>query len=343
MADTNITWNGTPIDDIERNSLSLDRINENGTIREMVDTINANFLNIAKHGGGPAGMDGSDGSNGADGANVEYIYALCDEMNPDVQYPTDRNQIKTLFDSVKSSGSHPYKGVTWFDNARPISPDYKNEYVWSRIKRGTGLSDWYYASEPVLWSHWGETGKDGDGVEYIFFIQSAENFSDSEEEWNNRWSFLSSPDTSDDILIKKVVYSMDDFYPNASWFNQDTNKKDVREILKNKYNKTFTDDDWNTAWTGVSTSFNWGWRDNPGDVTPSLKYQYVSIRKTKNSPEDLKGKDWGAFSYPKLWSKYAIIKFKSIAFAATTFDIDLSGCTVTGGDFSNPLPTLTKN
>ena len=97
MADTNITWNGTPIDDIERDSLSLNRINENGTIREMVDTINANFLNIAKHGGGPAGIDGSNGSNGADGANVEYIYALCDEMNPDVQYPTDRNQIKILF------------------------------------------------------------------------------------------------------------------------------------------------------------------------------------------------------------------------------------------------------
>ena len=671
MADTNITWNGTPIDDIERNSLSLDRINENGTIREMVDTINANFLNIAMHGGGPAGIDGADGANGVDGTNVEYIYVLCDEMKPGVQYPTDAKKIKNLFNLVKSAGSHPYKEggvtVTWFDNAQPISPEQKNEYVWSRIKRGTGLTEWYYASEPVLWSHWGETGKDGDGVEYIFlvssneltsialntsllkienmddfqkaifniddfypgkkwfnsgenkqkartaiskkgleisdstfdtrweeyfkfcddtyswtdeptgtgpsvlyeyvsirksttdengvqtwgdfstpalwsnynlptktaiiycnlkedvtpelptggwvdmstgklvtnkpgyeltpdywkdtnddieenkitwmctgvfnhtgenaywsspvritgkdgksgedgtfiefiyalttygkqpdypniinkekldklfddvensttspkystygstkwydraqsisidnpveymaqrskkpdekewtytdpiiwshwgedgtdgdgveyifFIQSAENFSDSEEEWDNRWSFLSSSDTSDDILIKKVVYSMDDFYPNASWFDQDTNKNNVREILKNKYNKTFTDDDWNTAWTGVSTSFNWDWRDNPGDVTPSLKYQYVSIRKTKNSPEDLKGKDWGAFSYPKLWSKYAIIKFKSIAFAATTFDTDLRGCTVTGGDFLNPIPNLTK-
>ena len=667
MADTNITWNGTPIDNIERNSLSLKRINENGTIMEMVDTINANFQNIAKHGGGPAGIDGADGADGVDGTNVEYIYVLCDEMNSDVQYPTDSYERAYLFDSVKSAGSYKYKGVTWFDNAQPISPEHKNEYVWSRIKRGTGLTEWYYTSEPVLWSHWGETGKDGDGVEYIFlassneltsialntsllkienmddfqkvifniddfypgkkwfnsgenkqkvrlaiskkgleisdstfdtrweeyfkfcddtyswtdeptgtgpsvlyeyvsirksttdkngvqtwgnfstpalwsnynlptktaiiycnlkedvtpelptggwvdmstgklvtnkpgyeltpdywkdtnddieenkitwmctgvfnhtgenaywsspvritgsngkngedgawiefiytlttygkqpdypsitnkeeldklfdeveksdespkystwgsskwydraqsisidnpveymaqrskkpdekewtytepiiwshwgedgtdgdgveyifFIQSAENFSDSEEEWNNRWSFLSSSDTSDDILIKKAVYSMDEFYPNASWFNQDLNKNNVREILKNKYNKTFTDDDWNTAWTGVSTSFNWDWRDNPGDVTPSLKYQYVSIRKTKNNPEDSKGKEWGVFSYPKLWSKYAIIKFKSIAFAATTFDTDLSGCTVTGGDFSNPIPNLTK-
>ena len=330
--------------EIVRDSLKLDRINENGTIREMINNINTNFLNIAMHGGGPAGIDGIDGANGVDGANVEYIYALCDEMNQGVQYPTDADKIANIFNSLKSTGSYTDEesGVTWFDNAQPISPEHKNEYVWSRIKRGTGLSEWYYA-KPVLWAHWGETGKDGDGVEYIFFLQSTENFLDSEEEWNNRWSFLSSPDTSDDILIKKVVYSMDDFYPNTSWFNQDLNKNNVREILKNKYNKTFTDDDWNTIWTGVSTSFNWDWRDNPGDVTPSLKYQYVSIRKTKNNPEDSKGKDWGVFSYPKLWSKYAIIKFKSIAFAATTFDTDLRGCTVSGGDFSNPIPNLTKN
>ena len=70
MADTNITWNGTPIDNIERNSLSLARINEDSTIWDMVETINANFKNIAKHGGGPAGIDGEDGANGADGSNV---------------------------------------------------------------------------------------------------------------------------------------------------------------------------------------------------------------------------------------------------------------------------------
>ena len=143
MANTNIKWNGTPIDNIERDSLSLNRINENGTIREMVDTINANFLNIAKHGGGPAGMDGSDGSNGADGANVEYIYALCDEMNPGVQYPTDTGKIVKLFNSVKSAESYTSEeGVTWFDHAQPISPEHKNEYVWTRIKRGIGLTDW---------------------------------------------------------------------------------------------------------------------------------------------------------------------------------------------------------
>ena len=211
MADTNITWNGTPIDDIERDSLSLNRINENGTIREMVDTINANFLNIAKHGGGPAGIDGADGANGVDGANVEYIYALCDEMNSDVQYPTDSYERAYLFDSIKSAGSYTYKGVTWFDNAQPISPEHKNEYVWSRIKRGTGLTEWYYASEPVLWSHWGETGKDGDGVEYIFLASS--------NELTNialNTSLLKIKNMDD---YQKAIFNIDDFYPGKEWFN----------------------------------------------------------------------------------------------------------------------------
>ena len=104
MANTNIKWNGIPIDNIERDSLSLNRINENGTIREMVDTINANFLNIAKHGGGPAGINGADGSNGVDGSNAEYIYVLCDEMKPNVQYPTNIYERINLFNSVRSAG-----------------------------------------------------------------------------------------------------------------------------------------------------------------------------------------------------------------------------------------------
>ena len=316
-----------------------------GEFNDSIDKNDSNNISWSS----PFRITGEKGKPGADGSTIEFVYCLSEEM-PAFPGKESYNEKCNFFESVESAGTNGYKyseTTTWFDNPQGISNEVgkRKEWVWSRNlpTNATAETQWTFPPKPVIWSHWGEDGTDGDGVEYIFFLQSTEKFSDSEEEWNNRWSFLSSPDTSDDILIKKVVYSMDDFYPNASWFNQDLNKNNVREILKNKYNKTFTDDDWNTAWTGVSTSFNWDWRDNPGDVTPSLKYQYVSIRKTKNNPEDSKGKDWGAFSYPKLWSKYAIIKFKSIAFAATTFDTNLRGCTVSGGDFSNPIPNLTKN
>ena len=295
MADTNITWNGTPIDNIERDSLSLNRINENGTIREMVDTINANFLNIAKHGGGPAGMDGSNGSNGVDGSNVEYIYALCDEMNPDVQYPTDTYERANLFNSVKSAGHYTYKGVTWFDNARPISPEHKNEYVWSRIKRGAGLSDWYYASEPVLWAHWGETGQDGDGVEYIFLASSNELTSISLE------SSLLKIENMDDF--QKVIFNMDDFYPGKDWFKSGENKKNVRTAISKK-GLVISDSDFDTRW-GQYFNFcddTYSWTDEPTGTGPSVLYEYVSIRKSTKDENDIK--IWGDFSTPALWSNY---------------------------------------
>lgn len=295
MANTNITWNGTPIDDIERDSLSLSRINENGTIREMVDTINANFLNIAKHGGGPAGMDGSDGSNGADGANVEYIYALCDEMNPDVQYPTNAKEIENLFDSVKSAGSYTYKGVTWFDNAQPISPEHKNEYVWSRIKRGTGLTEWYYASKPVLWSHWGETGKDGDGVEYIFLASSNELTSVSLN------TSLLKIENMDDF--QKVIFNIDDFYPGKKWFENGDNKQKVRTAISKK-GLEISDSTFDTRWEEYFKFCDdtYSWTDEPTGTGPSVLYEYVSIRKSTTDKNDIK--TWGNFSTPALWSNY---------------------------------------
>ena len=313
MADTNITWNGTPIDDIERDSLSLSRINENGTIREMVDTINANFLNIAKHGGGPAGMDGSDGSNGADGANVEYIYALCDEMNPDVQYPTNAKEIENLFNSVKSAGSCKYnKGVTWFDNARPISPDYKNEYVWSRIKRGTGSSDWYYASEPVLWAHWGETGQDGDGVEYIFLASS--------NELTNialNTSLLKIKNMDD---YQKAIFNIDDFYPGKEWFKSGINKQKARLAISKK-GLEISDSTFDTRWKEYFKFCNdtYSWTDEPTGTRPSVLYEYVSIRKSTTDKNDIK--TWGDFSTPALWSNYNLPTKTAIIYCNLKEDI----------------------
>lgn len=289
MADTNITWNGTPIDNIERNSLSLARINEDSTIWDMVETINANFQNIAKHGGGPAGIDGANGVNGADGSNVEYIYTLCDEMNPGVQYPTDTDKIVKLFNSVKSSGSHPYKEggvtITWFDHAQPISIEHKNEYVWTRIKRGIGLTDWCYAPKPALWSRWGEDGTDGDGVEYIF----ATTQTDSKDG-------LILPVYSSLNDSQKKIFQIDDFVPSEDWFNKPKSKQKAQEILGESFNNI----EWNNHY-GFDVSS--GWSDNPVEVGPSAPYQWVSIRRS-HADEHNGNRFWEDFSTPVLWNSY---------------------------------------
>ena len=313
----------------------------------------------------PFRITGADGKSGADGSNIQFIYALCDEMP---KYPkkdssmSDADYMVTLdsfFDDVNASDNEGYWPSTnppqedatkWTDNPQGIKniDGHRKEWVWSRslpAGRNDIPDNWVYTDKPVIWSHWGEDGTDGDGVEYIFFL-AQDRFSTLENTWNNTWSFLDSTDTSDiTTRIKKVIYSRDDFYPNTSWFN-DNNKGNVSaEVVKQNI---MTEEEFNTLWTNnVGNNkdyfgFNLGWTDNPQDLTPSNKYQYVSIRKTKNDPEDPKGKEWGAFSYPSLWSKYNITKFNSVVFTKSKNGVNLGTVTVSGGTFDSPYPDPIK-
>jgi len=300
MAETNITWDGTRINEIERDALHLESINRNGTVSEMIDTINANFLEIAKHGGGPAGMDGSSGLNGEDGVNVEYIYALCDMMEPNTHYPTDDNSKYNLFKRVKNSGSADHNGVTWYDHAQPISKEHKNEYVFSRFRRNVDteedtVTSWIYDSKPVLWAHWGETGQDGDGVEYIFMVSNDE---------------ITDPNALDRLIMKKsamdeyqkAIFNIDDFYPGADWFAIPNNRSKVQNVFQN-LGLEMSDSTFSSRWGDKFGFTAYGeWTDEPTGVGPDKQYEYVSIRRSVTDENDKKV--WGDYSRPALWSNY---------------------------------------
>jgi len=258
----------------------------------------------------PFRITGDKGEPGVDGSNIEFVYALS-ENNP--SYPTSSDENKnSFFVEVENAGStgYEYSGTRWFDNPQGISDEdsKKKEWVWSRSK-ATGASTWTYSPSPVLWSRWGEDGTDGDGVEYIFITKSEESYTGSDESsWENLWNF--SNDTA------KCIYSINDFVPTASWFNSN------RQIVIDKMSadgKTFNSNDWST----MSNSLSLGWSDNPQSLSVSAKFQYVSIRRFSNGT-------WGAFSYPKLWSRYNASQFQTFAFTTTTPYEDISGYTPTG-------------
>ena len=282
--------------EIIRDSLKLDRINENGTISEMIKTIDENFKNIAAHGGGPEGSPGKDGINGTDGATAEYIFALCDEeLKKGTHYPTTDDEKRDLFDSVDMRDSQWFpsesdKKIQWFNHPQGVSKDHKNEYVFSRYKR-TSDGEWSYALKPELWAHWGEDGTDGDGVEYIFYITDTETFDSS----NNPPKVSKITGTTDLDRCKKLVYNIDDFYPDEKWF-------DDNEI---KIKKVITDAGYDVSnYAGVKTFFDKGWRDNPIKVSPMNPYQWVSIRRS-HADEETGGKRlWEDFSDPVLWNTY---------------------------------------
>lgn len=302
MADSNITWNGTPISDIHRDALSLQKINENGTVEEMIDTINSNFLEIAKHGGGPAGLDGSNGLDGVDGVNAEFIYALCDSIKQEdagTKFPGSYAECEDLFNRVNNDPSHSsaYKGnVVWFDHPQGVSYEHKNEYVFSRY-RTNEESQWYYAPYPALWSHWGETGRDGDGVEYIFMRSTSE---------------LDTPALSTKIFKvgrlsseQQIIYNIDDFYPGDSWFQNSNNALKAYNALKNNgysYDYSAFLTRFQNQYFGFPSVEN-NWTDNPTGTDATYMFEYVSIRRS-NTDESGK-KTWGDYSVPALWATYS--------------------------------------
>lgn len=103
----------------------------------------------------PMKITGPQGAPGEDGDSYEYIYKLTTDITPEPEKPESLNQ-------------DDYVPEGWTDNPRGITETYKVEWVCIRVRgKGATWGDW---TEPTIWSKWGERGKDGDGVEYIFTL-----------------------------------------------------------------------------------------------------------------------------------------------------------------------------
>lgn len=292
-----------------RDNLKLVPINKNGTISEMIETIDENFKNIAAHGGGPDGLPGKDGVNGTDGTSAQYIFALCDEeLVGGIHYPTTDDTKSNLFDTVEMSASHSQwfpsdtnKKIQWFDHPQGVSKDHKNEYVFSRYKRTSGEDIWFYAEKPELWSHWGETGKDGDGVEYIFMR------SRTELDESTLKTIIKSKESMSGDKYQPIIYQMDDFFPGEEWFtgkNSAKNKTNTQKAIIAKYGNLPSNFEtlWNNKFNMIVPGYNW--IDDPKGTDPIYVYEYVSIRRCNVDDED--GKEWSDFSTPAIWSHYGI-------------------------------------
>lgn len=99
----------------------------------------------------PIRISGLNGEPGADGTDIEFIYKRTRD-NTDPSQP----------DSLQEDD---YVPDGWTDNPKGVSATYLYEWLCVRYKND-GV--WTSFSTPVVWSKWGETGRDGDGFEYIF-------------------------------------------------------------------------------------------------------------------------------------------------------------------------------
>ncbi len=106
-------------------------------------------------------ISGDTGSAGEDGSDTEWIYTRNNTgTTPSAPAnPTDR----TVDDYVPSG---------WTDNPQGVNYSNQYEYASFRTKPSGRNQTWGNFSAPVLWSHWGTNGMDGDGVEYVFMRTS---------------------------------------------------------------------------------------------------------------------------------------------------------------------------
>lgn len=108
----------------------------------------------------PMKMSGDDGKPGVDGVNMEFIYKV-----------TKRPTIVPDISNMPSVNVDDYVPVEfgWSDSPNGVTPTNRIEWVCTR-KKVNGV--WTAWEGPTIWSAYGEKGQDGDGVEYIFYLEN---------------------------------------------------------------------------------------------------------------------------------------------------------------------------
>ena len=177
----------------------------------------------------------------SDGNYGQYITPICITGEDGTSAGTDQPNREFIYrQGVKGQAFERPQGdrpAGWTDNPQGVTSKFVNEWVSVRVKDGETWGIW---SEPILWSHYGDNGTDGDGVEYIFAIsQTKQAPTDNPHDWYD--NAASKADT------------------NHQSFNKD-------EYIKEESKGTWTDDpqevpQGGTAWVSVRKKRN---DDNPG-------------------------------------------------------------------------------
>ena len=108
----------------------------------------------------PMCISGKDGKAGEDGKSLEFIY-----------YVTKKPSIKPDISNLPSENVDDYVPTLfgWTDRPQGVDPGNRVEWICTRKKINGVWGDW---EGPTIWSAYGEKGQDGDGVEYIFYLDS---------------------------------------------------------------------------------------------------------------------------------------------------------------------------
>lgn len=201
----------------------------------------------------PTMISGEDGKPGADGVNIEFIYK---------RYKVALS-VPPSTEDLDSENVDDFTPSGWSDSPSGVDEENRVEYVASRKRKDGVWSAW---SPATIWSQYGVNGQDGDGVQYIYFLN------------NGNISEVVNPTPSD-------------YETNEKYQEKDTEWLPSKGEYRNHNNDIVTIDD---------THY---WTDDPRGVSSTMQYEWVCQRKYRKSADSDK-QAWQAFSEPTLWAKY---------------------------------------
>lgn len=271
---------------------------------------------------GPPGENGLDGLDGRDGNNIEFIYKLT----------LDKDTIPIIADMPSPPDIDDYVPVEygWKDRAQGISETYKAE--WVCIRKKNEQNKWGAWDGPKLWSKYGDKGRDGDGIEYIYtrtkdftapqnptpddinsnryqekgeyegieYIPEELGWTDDpigvDEEYPYEW--ISKRKEVDEVW---GAYTDPSLWAKFGLDGEDgKDGKSVEYIYKLTKNYNIIPDITGMPSENIDdyVPTDYGWTDNPSGIDENNKAEWVCIRKRK---ED---NTWSNWEGPTLWSNY---------------------------------------
>ena len=260
--------------------------------------------------GNPIRLSGDNGQPGEDAENIEFIYKRSNRLPNN----TSTNNDKPTLNDYTSDGfipnydEHPGTDSSynidqnsgWTDNPQGVGyftegnseVFYKYEWMCQRIKPRTSDPNelWLDWSNVFVWSAYGDTGMDGDGVEYIY----TRNSSVSNTAPDSPYVKTQTHNNSTGILWEGGVY-----LDGNRWKPKDlpASEGDFIAWIGGEYNPQ---GEWipEGSYDNQTGNFVEGnWTDEPKGVEENKPYEWVSQRKCTN------GK-WGNFSKPTVWANY---------------------------------------
>ena len=215
-------------------------------------------------------LTGTNGIDGVDADNLEFIYYQTTDSIVPTPHLADRTAEKPV--AIESS---------WIDHPEGVTEEIPYEFYTFSKKVG---GEWTDFVAPMIWSHYGQNGHDGDGVEYIFTVT---------EPINGEVDYPNNPTPYDTIhtpQYQKPEWVQDGWYdspvtdtlifkPGSYQFVAQRKYRTVTSEIVNKYPEYLTYNDiGEKMWLPFSAPSIWSYYSTNSEQSQGLSGAVIRMR-----------------------------------------------------------------